>query len=294
MAKIIDFNCTFQYSVGINENVTKKLDLKFPDAYMKSETMAEIALAIKEYDGATFCELPFCHTVEAESIGGLVNYGDEKAGPRAKEYICTKPEEILDLKEIDFSKGRIHEVLEACRILVEKGENVVLDVAGPFTVMNVLIDPIHIFKAMRKKPEVMKEVFWRLGNDALKYIEEAINLEQNITILTNEKTGKDTLLGIYILGTGMKVILPYSKIPVLEDESLLTNEILEKIEWGIFLDFVSDKSKKDLSMLIKYADFITNLPKDKYKKLDGAYMLLNELTVDEMFDIYKKSERVNL
>ena len=107
MAKIIDFNCTFQYSTGINENVTKKLDLKFPDAYMKRETMAEIALAIKEYDEATFCELPFCHTVEAESIGGLVNYGDEKAGPRAKEYICTKPEEILELKEIDFSTGRI-------------------------------------------------------------------------------------------------------------------------------------------------------------------------------------------
>ena len=107
MAKIIDFNCTFQYSAGINENVTKKLDLKFPDAYMKRETMAEIALAIKEYDEATFCELPFCHTVEAESIGGLVNYGDEKAGPRAKEYICTKPEEILELKEIDFSTGNV-------------------------------------------------------------------------------------------------------------------------------------------------------------------------------------------
>lgn len=141
------------------------------------------------------------------------------------------------------------------------------------------IDPVQAFDSFLKP---------------LQYIEEAINLEQNITILTNEKTGKDTLLGIYILGTGMKVILPYSKIPVLEDESLLTNEILEKIEWGIFLDFVSDKSKKDLSMLIKYADFITNLPEDKYKKLDGAYMLLDELTVDEMFDIYKKSERVNL
>ena len=63
MAKIVDFNCTFQYSVGINENVTKKLNLKFPDAYMKRDTMAEIALAIKEYDGATFCELPFCHSV---------------------------------------------------------------------------------------------------------------------------------------------------------------------------------------------------------------------------------------
>ena len=221
MAKIIDFNCTFQYSVGINENVTKKLDLKFPDAYMKRETMAEIALAIKEYDEAKFCELPFCHTVEAESIGGLVNYGDEKAGPRAKEYICTKPEEILELKEIDFSTGRIYEVLEACRILVEKGENVVLDVAGPFTVMNVLIDPVHIFKAMRKKPELIKEVFWRLGNDALKYIEEA--LKRGVNMISYA----DSSGGVNILG-------PKMAEQVVED---FTYEYLKKMQ-----DLVQDKA----------------------------------------------------
>lgn len=221
MAKIIDFNCTFQYSAGINENVTKKLDLKFPDAYMKRETMAKIALAIKEYDGATFCELPFCHTVEAESIGGLVNYGDEKAGPRAKEYICTKPEEILELKEIDFSTGRIYEVLEACRILVEKGENVVLDVAGPFTVMNVLIDPVHIFKAMRKKPELMKEVFWRLGNDVLKYIEEA--LKRGVTMISYA----DSSGGVNILG-------PKMAEQVVED---FTYEYLKRMQ-----DLVQDKA----------------------------------------------------
>lgn len=221
MAKIIDFNCTFQYSTGINENVTKKLDLKFPDTYMKRETMAEIALAIKEYDEAIFCELPFCHTVEAESIGGLVNYGDEKAGPRAKEYICTKPEEILELKEIDFSTGRIYEVLEACRILVEKGENVVLDVAGPFTVMNVLIDPVHIFKAMRKKPELMKEVFWRLGNDVLKYIEEA--LKRGVTMISYA----DSSGGVNILG-------PKMAEQVVED---FTYEYLKKMQ-----DLVQDKA----------------------------------------------------
>ncbi len=214
MAKIVDFNCTFQYSVGINENVTKKLNLKFPDAYMKRDTMAEIALAIKEYDGATFCELPFCHTVEAEAIGGIVNYGDEKAGPRAKEYICSNPEEILELKEIDFSDGRIFEVLEACRILREQGEDVVLDVAGPFTVMNVLIDPVHVFKAMRKKPELMKKVFWRLGNDVLKYVEEGI--KRGVTMISYA----DSSGGVNILG-------PKMAEQVVED---FTYEYLQKLQ----------------------------------------------------------------
>ena len=140
MADIKDFKCTYNNSVGISEEVTKKLNLTFPDAYLHWDTMADIALALKETDGAFFCELPFCHTVEAEAMGGIVNYGNEKTGPRAKEYICTKPEELLALKEMDFSQGRIHEVLLACKHLRKKGENVVLEVAGPFTILNVLID----------------------------------------------------------------------------------------------------------------------------------------------------------
>lgn len=193
MSKIVDFKCTFQNSVGINENVTKKLDLKFPDAYLYGDTMAEVALAIKEYDGASFCELPFCHTVEAEAIGGIVNYGDEKAGPRAKEYICKKPEEILELKQIDVNSGRLSETLKACKILRDKGENVVLEVAGPFTIMNVLIDPVYVYKAMRKKPELMKEVFWRLGRDVLTIVEEAKKCGVNMISYADSSGGVNIL-----------------------------------------------------------------------------------------------------
>ena len=84
--------------------------------------MARLSKALKEHDGAAFCELPFCHTVEAEAMGGIVNYGNERTGPRAGEYICHSVEELLELPSIDFEKGRIHEVLLACRQLREEGE----------------------------------------------------------------------------------------------------------------------------------------------------------------------------
>lgn len=173
MAEIKDFNCTYGNSVGISAEVTKGLALTFPEAYMYADTMATLAKALKEHDGAAFCELPFCHTVEAEAMGGIINYGNERTGPRAKEYICLKPEEILDLPEIDFETGRIHEVLVACKALREQGEQVVLEVSGPFTILNVLIDARYVFKAMRKRPELMKEVFWKLGNEVYRFIEEA-------------------------------------------------------------------------------------------------------------------------
>lgn len=84
MGEIKDFHCTYDNSAGINEEVTRKLNLQFPDAYMRWETMAAISKALKMHDGASFCELPFCHTVEAEAMGGVINYGNEKTGPRAK------------------------------------------------------------------------------------------------------------------------------------------------------------------------------------------------------------------
>lgn len=173
MAEIKDFNCTYDNSAGMNEEITKDKNLTFPDAYLHADTMAVLAVALKQHDGASFCELPFCHTVEAEAMGGIINYGNEKAGPRAKEYICSSAEELLRLPVIDFAKGRIHEVLMACKILKEQGEQVVLQVSGPFTIMNVLIDPKYVFKAMRKKPELMKEVFWKLGNEILRFMDEA-------------------------------------------------------------------------------------------------------------------------
>jgi len=193
MGEIKDFKCTYDNSVGISEEVTSKLNLKFPDAYMHSDTMVMLAKALKEVDNASFCALPFCHTVEAEAMGGIVNYGNEKIGPRAKDYICTKPEELLELKEMDFSKGRIHELLLACQVLRQEGENVVLEVAGPLTILNVLIDARYVFKALRKQPDLMKKVFWKIGNELLKYIVEAQKYGVNMISYADSSGGVNIL-----------------------------------------------------------------------------------------------------
>ena len=51
--------------------------------------MAKPSKALKDHDGAGFCELPFCHTVEAEALGGINYVEMTMTGPRAKEYIYT-------------------------------------------------------------------------------------------------------------------------------------------------------------------------------------------------------------
>lgn len=173
MAEIKDFKCTYDNSAGITEEITEKLSLKFPDAYLYHDTMVKLSLALKEHDDAVFCEIPFCHTVEGEAMGGIITYGDGKAGPRAKECVCKSLEEVLELPRIDFSKGRIKEVLLACQKLREQGERVVLEISGPFTILNILVDTKHVFRALRKNPELMQQVFDRISSELLEYVREA-------------------------------------------------------------------------------------------------------------------------
>ncbi len=196
MGEIKDFQCTYDNSAGISGEVTRGLGLTFPDAYLHHETMARLSKALKEHDGAVFCELPFCHTVEAEAMGGIVNYGNERTGPRAGEYICHSVEELLELPSIDFEKGRIHEVLLACRQLREEGEHVVMQVSGPFTILNVLIDAKYVFKGWRKTPDIMEKVFARLGREILRFMEEAKRYGAELLSYA------DSSGGVNILGLG--------------------------------------------------------------------------------------------
>lgn len=173
MGKIIDFPCSYGNSSGVRPEVTEGLGLTFPDAYLHSETMVKLARSLKEKDNAVHCDLSFCHTLEAEAMGGDINLGNDRQGPRCGGYVCSSVEQLLELPDIDFSKGRIAETLEAARILCEQGEYPNMELCGPFTIMANLIDLKYVFKACRKQPEIMKEVYWKFGRQTLKFIKEA-------------------------------------------------------------------------------------------------------------------------
>lgn len=173
MSSIKDFKCTYDNGVLDHSEIVKELGFTFPDVYLHADMMAALSKRQKEKQGSPICVLPFCHTVEAEAMGGIITLGNEVAGPRAKEYLYTNYKELGDIEETDFAKGRMQEVLKACQILHEQGEHVMLEVSGPITILNVLIDIKHIFKGMRKEPEFMKSVFQKVGTQILRYIEEA-------------------------------------------------------------------------------------------------------------------------
>ena len=173
--KIRDYACFRGLETTITPEVKEALDLTFPDAYKHADTMARISKFIKENNGSPYCTLPFCHTVEGEALGGRVNYGDEHIGPRAGDPIVDSLDAVLDLPDFDFTTGRIKEVLDAIEILKDEGELVTLEVSGPISALNNVVDPKHIFIAMRKDKETLIKVYEKMKKNLLAYIKEAVD-----------------------------------------------------------------------------------------------------------------------
>ena len=209
--KIRDFECGYSNSVGVSAEVTEGLGLQFPDAYLHRDTMATLSHAIKEHDGVGFCLLPFCRTVEIEAMGGNVNMGNENTGPRAAEPICQSPEDVMALPDIDLSQGRIREVLEACRLLKEQGETVCLEIVGPWTMMQNIMDSRKVFKFYRKQPEAMTAALLKLSDQLLPYVDEACACGVDL-ITVADSAGTLNILGPKLMAKSMREIMhPFMK-----------------------------------------------------------------------------------
>ena len=127
-------------------------------------------------------------------MGGSVKYGDDIAGARVKEYVCNSLEEVLELPSMDLSKGRISEVLSECKKLREEGKEVVLQISGPFTILNILIDPKYVFRGMRKTPELIEQIYDKIKINLLRYVDEAV--QYGVEIISYA----DSAGGVNILG----------------------------------------------------------------------------------------------
>lgn len=169
--EFVDVKCPIgSDNSGFNENVVEQVGLEFPEAYTYAEGIAKIAEVVCKLENGEVCMMPFCHTVEAENYGGDIKLGSAKVGPRCNNPIYTSAEDLLGLPELDFEKGRLGEVLKAIPILKAKGEKVGVEICGPITTLNNLMDSSKLFKIWRKQPEVITETVEKMRLELLKYI----------------------------------------------------------------------------------------------------------------------------
>ena len=176
MAVIADFHCTYDHAAGFGTWTKEDYGIRFPEAYLECDEMVRLAKAVKIRNGTEHCQLPFCHTLEAEALGGMIRLGNGLTGPRIRDYRCSSLEEILALPALNLESGaavRTRETLEACRRLKEEGEQVVFLISGPITILNGLVNAELLFRGLLKKTELMEQIFEKLGCDILTMMKAA-------------------------------------------------------------------------------------------------------------------------
>ena len=87
-----------------------------------------------------------------------------------------------------------------------------LMISGPFTIFNVLIDPKYVFKAMRKQPELMRDIFQKIERELLSYIKIAV--EYGVDMISYA----DSSGGVNILGPKMAgQICFFARMPCMQE-----------------------------------------------------------------------------
>lgn len=166
--------CTGDDLEEIPGSIVDRTGLTFPVAHTNSRYIALLAKELKNYRRDSIARLPFCATVEAEAFGGDIKLGDMKAGPRVGKYAYSSVEELEDIPPMNIENGRIGEVLKAVEKLSCEGETVALCVEGPFTVITSLIDPVFIYRYIRKDSKLVHSIFEKIEQGLVGYINEGL------------------------------------------------------------------------------------------------------------------------
>lgn len=143
----------------IIEDLMDITGINWPDAHTNPELMANLAYSMYENGGFENCGVPFCMTVEAESMGAGVSLGDKTTEPRVTDYVINSVREYEKLKNIDSNFGRAKVVIDAIKILSERKLEIpiVANITGPISLASSIMDPIVFYKELvRKKEEAHK------------------------------------------------------------------------------------------------------------------------------------------
>ena len=181
-----------EYGCGIYRTEKEEFTFTLSD-FENRDTFADCSLRKKEYEKSIFASLPFSNTVEAEAFGAEVIFQGKDQTPRIKNFICKTLDEILLLQTIYYQGGRIKEILLACGILKKKGQCVLYELSGPFTILSGLIDLGVVFRSVRKDRETFFKVYQKLEEESLVFIRLLLKEEIKVISFADPAVSEDVI-----------------------------------------------------------------------------------------------------
>jgi MtaA/CmuA family methyltransferase len=134
--------------------VMDEVGYSWPEAHSDPVAMAHLGKGMHDMAGFENFGVPFCLTVEAETMGVPVDLGTRDLEPRIANYVMDDVRDVSRLKEVEPRSGnRVEALLEAIRLLsVYPDVPITGNLTGPTTLAMSVIDPFEFAKAMRTDP----------------------------------------------------------------------------------------------------------------------------------------------
>lgn len=171
-----------------SREVMRKTGCFWPSAHRNAEKMALLSVAMHDEAGIENLGIPFCMTVEAESMGGEVEDGDELTEPRIVIYPLKSVEEWRNLKELNPLKdGRLPVILTCTSLLSQRHPDipVIGNLVGPLSLATSLIDAATLFKSLRQIPEEVHGMLSFLTDNGIKYGEALIRNGADLIVISD-------------------------------------------------------------------------------------------------------------
>ncbi|WP_407311294.1 uroporphyrinogen decarboxylase family protein [Desulfosporosinus sp. SB140] len=156
--------------------------------------MVEAARKINELTGFENYGVPFCLTAEVEALGASVNLGNNLIEPRVTQYNDQPLEAIMENHQVDVSAGRMGTVLEAIHELKNDRIPVIGNVSGHISTATSVVDPLEMFKMLRRDPERAARFMTFINDYLIRYALEMVRVGADV-ISISDPTATGEILG---------------------------------------------------------------------------------------------------
>jgi MtaA/CmuA family methyltransferase len=161
-----------------------------------SDTTAMVSAArkINELIGYENYGVPFCLTAEAEALGADINLGDNLIEPRVTRYNNQPLEAIMENYRVEVASGRMGIILEAIRELKNERVPVIGNVSGHISTATSVVDPLEMFKMLRRDPERAAGFMAFINDYLIRYALEMVKAGADV-ISISDPTATGEILG---------------------------------------------------------------------------------------------------
>lgn len=159
------------------------------------KTMAKVAKRIHDLAGFENYGVPFSMIVEAEPLGVKIDSGSKQTEERIVQYNDKCLEEIMS-KTVVIPKDqyRMNIVLNAIKELKNDITPVIGNITGHLSTATSVVDPLPIFKMMKKKPELLLQFLSFINDYLVEYAKDSVQAGADV-IAISDPTATGEILG---------------------------------------------------------------------------------------------------